>query len=236
MDKNYSTEKKEIFDNKYLKVFTADQEDIMPLKALLGQLTTVRKCNVTSSQSQYHPSLTLTVYCKPMFGIDEVEAEVKSALDAYYGPKETILDKIVTEATFSGIEARVIEEISKAQTSIKVCMAWFTNERIKSALEDRKQNGVEVKVIVYDDGINARHGVNLDEFEHLRIKAERGGIMHRKYCVLDNHIVITGSYNWSNNSEFKNDENVIIIQDWDTANKCTKEFNKVWNNAKDESV
>jgi len=236
MAKNYSIEIRKAFENNYLKVFTADQDDIMPLKSLLNKLITVKKCNETPSQSQDHPGLTLTVYCKPMFGIDEVETEVKSALDAYYGPKKTILDKIVTEATFSGIEARVIEEISKAQTSIKVCMAWFTNERIKSALEDRKQNGVEVKVIVYDDGINARHGVDLDEFEHLRIKAERGGIMHRKYCVLDNHIVITGSYNWSYNAEFKNDENVIIIQDWNTANKCTKEFNKVWNNAKDESI
>jgi len=230
MAKNFSIEIREFFQKQILKIFPADQEDIYPLKALIIELATVRDCNETISRSKDHSGLTLTVYGKSMFEIEEVKQEVTRALNAYYGPRKTILDKIVTEATFLGIEARVIEEIHKAQTSIKVCMAWFTNERIKSALEERKSYGVEIKVMVFADGINARHGVNLDGFDYRRIKAERGGIMHRKYCVIDNHVVITGSYNWSDNAEFKNDENVIILQDWNTANKCTKNFNEVWNN------
>lgn len=234
--KHYSTEIRESPREQYLKVFVADQEDIFPLKTLINSLNTVRKCNETKSSSIDHPGLTLTVYGKSMYNIEDIISEVRVALDVFYGPQKTVLDKIITDATFSGIEARIIEEISKATTSIKVCMAWFTNNRIKSALEERMQNGVEVKLIIYNDSVNSRYGVNLEKFEHYLVKAERGGIMHRKYCVIDNHIVITGSYNWSENAEFRNDENVVIVQDWKTANNCTKKFNEMWNTAKEDKI
>ncbi|MCM1141012.1 MAG: phospholipase D-like domain-containing protein [Muribaculum sp.] len=229
MNKNYSFEIRQSPREQYLKIFTADQEDISPLMNLINRLCTVRKCNVTPSESIAHPGLTLTVYGKPMFNINEIKTEVINAVDCYYAPKKTILEKIVTEATFSGIEARIIEEIGKASTSIKVCMAWFTNERIKNALLERKDNGVEVRILVFDDGVNRKKGVDLGNIEHKMIKAERGGIMHRKYCVIDNHVVITGSYNWSDNAEFRNDENVLIVQDWKSANESTKNFNEQWN-------
>lgn len=229
MDKNYSYERRISPREEYLKIFTAEQEDIFPLQNMINRLRTVRKCNVTPSNSIYHTGLTLTIYGKSMFNINEVETEVINALDGYYAPKKIVLEKILTDATFYGIEARIIEEINKATTTIKVCMAWFTNERIKNALLERQENGVEVRILVFDDGVNRKRGVDLGSFEHRFIKAERGGIMHRKYCIIDNHIVITGSYNWSDNAEFRNDENVLIVKDWKSANECTKSFNEQWN-------
>lgn len=38
--------------------------------------------------------------------------------------------------------------------------------------------------------------------------------MHNKYCVIDNQIVIIGSYNWSENAENKNDENAAVMYDY----------------------
>jgi hypothetical protein len=40
--------------------------------------------------------------------------------------------------------------------------------------------------------------------------------MHHKFCVIDHRIVITGSYNWTNNAE-KNDENIVIVEDYTLA-------------------
>jgi len=37
--------------------------------------------------------------------------------------------------------------------------------------------------------------------------------MHHKVIIIDNQIVITGSYNFSNNAEYENDENILIIHD-----------------------
>ena len=50
-----------------------------------------------------------------------------------------------------------------------------------------------------------------------------------KYCIIDNHITISGSYNWTDNACEHNDENIEIIQDWNNANICTRQFLYDWN-------
>ena len=52
--------------------------------------------------------------------------------------------------------------------------------------------------------------------------------MHNKYCVIDNQIVITGSYNWSKNAENKNDENATVMYDFDRASDYSVEFRKMF--------
>lgn len=51
--------------------------------------------------------------------------------------------------------------------------------------------------------------------------------MHNKFCVIDNQKVLTGSYNWITNAESKNDENVLITIDNDTATKYSIEFRRL---------
>ena len=48
--------------------------------------------------------------------------------------------------------------------------------------------------------------------------------MHDKFCIIDNHTVITGSYNWSDNAEFKNEENITIETDNEQANRFSVKF------------
>ena len=67
-----------------------------------------------------------------------------------------------------------------------------------------------VEVIVYNDGINNKFGVDLGDINLYRRKSERGGKMHHKFCVIDNQLVITGSYNWSTSAECKNIENMVL--------------------------
>ena len=42
-----------------------------------------------------------------------------------------------------------------------------------------------------------------------------------------NQVVITGSYNWTRNAEFKNDENITIERDPDQATRYSEEFRKL---------
>ena len=35
--------------------------------------------------------------------------------------------------------------------------------------------------------------------------------MHHKVMIIDGHILVTGSYNWSQSAEDDNDENIIVI-------------------------
>lgn len=79
-------------------------------------------------------------------------------------------------------------------------------------------------------GVNKKHGVDFQDIPHIERRSDKGGIMHRKYCVIDNHVTISGSFNWTDNATNRNDENIEIIQDWNSANICTRQFLDDWNN------
>ena len=71
--------------------------------------------------------------------------------------------------------------------------------------------------------------MELSQLNVVAIRSERNGLMHDKFCVIDNQIVISGSYNWTNNAEYKNSENINIIEDDNKlATKYSLEFNRLW--------
>jgi len=54
--------------------------------------------------------------------------------------------------------------------------------------------------------------------------------MHNKYCIIDNEILINGSYNWTYYAETKNEENVIIFDNCpDLIAAFTNDFNRLKN-------
>ncbi len=142
-----------------------------------------------------------------------------------------IIDRMKTpnnEAHFKEIEEKILRELDKARVSIWVAVGWFTNERLFNKLIKKQEQGIEVQIIIFNDGINSKYGVDLLKInKHFSIRGKRGGIMHDKFCVIDNQTVITGSYNWTNNAEFKNDENVTIERDPEQATRYSEEFKRL---------
>ena len=134
---------------------------------------------------------------------------------------------IINDVTFEGIKNKILATLDRAQVSIWVAMAWFTEDAFAEKLKEKKAHGVDVKIVIYDDGVNAKHGVNLDGLEVKEIRGTRGGIMHNKFCVVDNQIVINGSYNWSKQAETKNDETVTVLEDIGSATKFSVEFRRL---------
>ena len=132
------------------------------------------------------------------------------------------------DAYFNDIADKIIKELDKARVSIHVCIAWFTNQSIADKLVEKHKQGIDVKVIFYDDHTNSKFGVNIDGIPFKAVRGSRGGLMHNKYCVIDNQIVITGSYNWSENDENKNDENTAVMYDYDRASDYSVEFRKMF--------
>ena len=142
-----------------------------------------------------------------------------------------IIDKslpVVNEARFQDIQSRILAELDLARVSIRVVMAWFTNDTLFNKLIEKSKHGVDVEIAIYDDGVNRKHGVDISLLPHKMIKrGKRGGLMHDKFCVIDNQVVITGSYNWTDNAEFRNDENVTVQKDPKSATDYSEEYRRL---------
>lgn len=138
------------------------------------------------------------------------------------------LPKIDNTTAFRNCQKKILDALDDAKVSIRVAIAWFTNQTIADKLIEKYHAGVDVGVLIYDDTINSKYGVDLKEVPFKLVRADRGGIMHHKFCVIDNQTVITGSYNWSTNAEFKNDENVLISKNAnESATEFTLEYNRL---------
>ncbi len=60
------------------------------------------------------------------------------------------------------------------------------------------------------------------------VKDRNYRIMHHKVIIIDENIVITGSFNFSQNANRSNDENVLIIESPEVAAQYLGEFEKVY--------
>jgi phosphatidylserine/phosphatidylglycerophosphate/cardiolipin synthase-like enzyme len=150
------------------------------------------------------------------------------------GDKYVILGNVVTakkdnkaDVHFREIETKVISALDNAKVSIWLAMAWFTNQRLQKKLLQKLEEGLGIWIVIYKDDINSKYGVDLSPFRHIEMNGTRGGTMHNKFCVIDNQVVITGSYNWSNNAEFRNDENVNVHENNSMATQYSLEFKRL---------
>lgn len=125
---------------------------------------------------------------------------------------------------------KVIEKINSANKSIYVAMYSFAMGDIADALIAAHNRGVEVKVIF--DYSQSKMDYSVDEKlsdAGIEIKRSDGsGLMHNKFCIVDEGVVIGGSFNYSVNADENNDENLLIIFSEEIAAKFLNEFNEIW--------
>lgn len=137
-----------------------------------------------------------------------------------------------TEAVFDNIAERIQIEISKAQKSVFIAVAWFTNKSLFNQLVNKARNGCTVSLIISNDNINLNSSIDFEQLLTAKSKVYKIGngdteLMHNKFCVIDYGTVITGSYNWSYKAE-SNFENIIITSnDTTLAEQFISEFNNI---------
>ncbi|MFO7722105.1 MAG: phospholipase D-like domain-containing protein [Bacteroidales bacterium] len=136
-----------------------------------------------------------------------------------------------------GVNAQIINHINDAMEQVYVNTMLITRSDIAYALRDKKLAQKDVKVIVNNDGdcsqlvvdtLKAILGADFKEFGEPYI-------LHNKLMIIDPNpplggdpLVWTGSHNWSNAADQRNDENTLVIHDLEIANIYLQEFMKRW--------
>ena len=136
------------------------------------------------------------------------------------------------ETYFEGIQSRIIEKLHQADENIRVAVAWFTDKEIIEQLEEIALRGVNVEIIISDNEINQNvdfssltdRGINI-----LYYPLKGYGSMHHKFCIIDEKLVITGSYNWTVNAKSNNGENIHVVTDKESIKKYIDKFNRLKN-------
>jgi phosphatidylserine/phosphatidylglycerophosphate/cardiolipin synthase-like enzyme len=129
-----------------------------------------------------------------------------------------------------------------ASGSICGALYRFSHPGLAQALEDAVHRGVRVRLLV--DGNKYKESRTTQELLSGAIipfrlafgRQGRGSKMHHKFVILDQQTVLTGSYNWTHESENENQENLLILRDPYPVQVYTAEFEALWLGAgQDES-
>lgn len=141
-----------------------------------------------------------------------------SKLEIYFSPEDNF-------------RQRMIALINSATTSIHFLIYSFTNKEIADALIDAQNRGVEVEGVVDEDWSSNQY--SKDEYLiNAGIDLKYDGnpyTLHDKVMIIDDNIVITGSYNFTNSANDRNAENSLVIKDNTIANEYENEFEKIYN-------
>jgi hypothetical protein len=138
----------------------------------------------------------------------------------------------MVQAHFQNIRTSILKEIENANESLKVAVYWFTNHELFDLLYKKQVNGVQCELIIHNDYINNREsGLPFQKFIDAGGKfyfSDEENPMHNKFCIIDNGVLINGSYNWTYYAESKNRENILIIkEEADVIKAFESEFSKL---------
>ncbi|MBN2388913.1 MAG: DUF1669 domain-containing protein [Anaerolineales bacterium] len=132
-----------------------------------------------------------------------------------------------------GVATRIVELIGSAEASVYFLAFSFTSDEIGAALRERSLF-IPVAGVMEEEQAATNEGT---EYELLRqalvdVRLDGNpGLMHHKVIIIDERIVITGSYNFSRSAEERNDENVVVIFNADVAAQFLSEFWRVYGQA-----
>ncbi len=139
------------------------------------------------------------------------------------------------------IQDIILEEMDLAKNSIKILAFDHYDEVFTSVLKKKSSEGVSIEFI-YNDPIDPEAYYLNNELYGLFSKIYRdgntdtvdngegfpeGGLLHHKTIIVDDSILLSGSFNFSFNARDKNREIFFKTKDFQLVNSFVKEFDRI---------
>lgn len=192
--------------------------------------------NPTARDSDYNNNNLVIIKSQPL--ADNYEAEFQELWNGQFGKgarnqdTDFYINNILIENYFCPEDwcaNRVIEELSAAESTINFITFSFTHDQIGDQLVKKHSEGVQVKGIFETSQKNAFTEYDKLLQDGMDVKWDGNKYnMHNKVFIIDNKVVVTGSFNPSKNADENNDENILIIHDPQIAGRYAEEFEKIF--------
>lgn len=121
--------------------------------------------------------------------------------------------------------------LSGAEESIYFLAFSFTSNELGEIVRTKAEDGLEIKGVMDKEQVASNTGTEYDPFRQAGLDVRidgNDGQMHHKVFIVDEKIVVLGSYNFSRSAEERNDENILIIYNPQVAQFFMQEFQRVY--------
>jgi phosphatidylserine/phosphatidylglycerophosphate/cardiolipin synthase-like enzyme len=144
-------------------------------------------------------------------------------IDTYFSPDDGVLTVLYNL-------------LSEADESIYFMAFSFTSNELGEIVRTQADAGLDVKGVMDREQVASNTGTEFDPFRQAGLDVRIDGLdgqMHHKVFIVDEEIVVMGSYNFSRAAEERNDEDIVIIYNEDIAKFFVDEFENVYQLAVD---
>ena len=124
----------------------------------------------------------------------------------------------------------IIKNINQAEAFINIAMYIFTDKEIVLPLTNAQKRGVKVRVYLDRSQIESSYSVSrLMVQKGIKVRISTNNyIMHNKFAIIDNRLLLAGSYNWTFSANNRNDENLMVIDDPEIIEVFQNQFVNLW--------
>lgn len=137
----------------------------------------------------------------------------------------------MTECYFTNLKNITCSELMKARKKIRIAVAWINFEQYADILLQLNDKGVKIKILINEDNNNHRQDEIVAALNEKGIKirlVKFSGIMHHKFCIVDEKICLFGSFNWTDSANLRNIEDLNICDEPSLIFKYILEFRALW--------
>ena len=232
-----------------VSVITAESSGLMHAKYIIidGKVVISGSANMTLSSFSYDNNFMIRLESKDAAKVFTDEFE-EMFLDCIFGEESPrtkaasavkLDDGTTVYIRFSpddGIDDMIEKLIAAANNSVYMLAYSFASRDIAERLEAADADGLDVIVVcedgkAYTDG-GGQCGPLAEAGVQVYVDGFKDTLMHEKLIILDNSVVIAGSYNFTRSADKRNDEQVLVIQNPEVAELFLSEFDKILAEAK----
>jgi phosphatidylserine/phosphatidylglycerophosphate/cardiolipin synthase-like enzyme len=142
-------------------------------------------------------------------------------VETYFSPDDHVLNALYSL-------------LSASEESIYFLAFSFTSNELGAIVREKAGAGLDVKGVMDEEQIKSNTGTEFDPFRQAGLDVRIDGLdgqMHHKFFIVDESIVVIGSYNFSRAAEERNDENILIVYNPQIAEFYLQEFHRVFDHS-----
>lgn len=117
------------------------------------------------------------------------------------------------ESYFENQQDVVISNLEKAQGEVTILMAWLNFDIYGDTFAALLKRGVCLKILLDNNQFNFKYWEKIQKLKNSGAKIlfyQHSGTMHIKDAVIDDRILLTGSFNWTKNANLRNREKLEV--------------------------
>ena len=189
--------------------------------------------NLTLSSLRHHDNLVLGLYSPTLAAFLE-NPQTPSCSTELNGQNAEVF--LLPDPLKNGLK-RLLDTLNAAQTKITIAMFTLTHPDITQALISAAKRGVAVAIAAdyYTAKGASKKTLGILEKEGVKILNSQGRqLLHHKWAIIDEKILIMGSANWTKAAFSRNHDFLFFLNPLDA--KQIKYLNQLWDIIELESI